>query len=304
MENIMTINKDKYVIVNLWTSKENKALTGVNCGHASLTVVDGTNETYISLWPGARKQHQFKTTFFQDAESVVKSQFSNFDERPTSYKMDYEQDCVLEAYCEHNYRDIKVTSDCEDDEVVYRVNNSTGTFVRVNEQPRAIKPEEKLCAMKLLPANFRMVLYSLDVDKILAEFNRLRDPEYITGWSMAGSNFITRNINFSDKTSENCASLVYRCLNAGGLFSRVSSKLSLQPSSAVSPDDLLRIIVAAKENELDLYTGDRVDWLVADVKESSWYALQEAYNEVGQNANAENDLFPSIKPSVGGCTIF
>lgn len=300
----MAVSKEEYVIVNLWTSKDNKAVQGVNCGHASLTVMNGDKETYISLWPGPRQPNKYKAEFFQEAQDAFNQKFSNFRERPTSFKMNYEEDCLLEAFCEKNYREIKNISECSLEETAYRYDTDSGTFVKLTVQPKGIKPEETLLAVKLMSAKFRMVLYSFDVDKIVSEFDRLRNPEYVTGWSMAGSNFLTRNLNFSGKTSENCASIVYRCLNAGGLFSRVSSKLSFQPSSAVAPDDLLRIIVAAKVNELDLYTGNPDDWQIADIEETSLDSVEKAYDETGQNANAENDKVPFLKPSVTTCSIF
>ena len=298
----MTISKNEYVVVNIWTSEKNKALNGVNCGHASLTVMDGISETYISLWPGPKKPRA--EGFFEKQTNLARRKCSNFLERPTAYQQDYEQDCVLEAMSEEHARVVTRDNPCTLDETLYSFDSNTYAFVRLDEQPEMIREEEELWAIKLQPANFRMVLYSIDVTKVLKEFNELSSPERITGWSMAGSNLLTRNLNATGKTSENCASLVYRCLNAGGLFSNISSKLSFQPSSAVAPDDLLRVIVAAKTNESGLYDGNPDDWKVQGVEESSLVGVKNAYDEVGQNANAEDDRFPSLKPSVGGCTLF
>ena len=299
----MSISKEEYVVINIWTSEENKALKGVNCGHASLTVVNGTNETYISLWPGDKKP--LAVGFWAKPVTLGRRAFSNFLERPTSYQQDYEQDCILEAYSEGRAHVVTSDNPCASDETLYRVDSETNAFVRLNEQPEMIRDDEELWAVKKLqPANFRMVLYSINTKQVLNKFNELGDPERITGWSMAGSNFLTRNLNVTGKTSENCSSLVYRCLNAGGLFSNISSKLSLQPSSAVAPDDLLRVIIAAKTNELGLYKGALDDWKVQGIDESSLDFVINAYSNVGQNANPEEDTFPSIKPSVGGCTLF
>lgn len=297
----MTISKNEYVVVNIWTSEENKALKGVNCGHASLTVMNNKNETYISLWPGAKKPRV--EGFFAKPITLGRRTFSDFLERPTAYQQDYEQDCILEACSEGHAHEVTSDNPCALDETLYRVDPDTNAFIRLNEQPEMIRDDEELWAVKLQPANFRMVLYSIDVEQVLNKFDELKDPERITAWTMVGSNLFTRNLNVTGKTSENCSSLVYRCLNAGGLFDKISSKLSLQLSSAVAPDDLLRVIVAAKSHESGLYYGNPDDWIVQGVDESSLVRVINAYDEKGQNANAEEDRFPSLKPSVGGCTI-
>jgi hypothetical protein len=92
----------------------------------------------------------------------------------------------------------------------------------------------------------------------------------------------------------NCASVVYRCLNAGGLFGELSSNASSQVSSIVTPDDLLRCIVAAKEGELNSYSETR-DWKTIE-DESSLPAIKNAYTKVGKNANCEEalDIIPTI----------
>ena len=299
----MPVNKNQYVIVNIWTSEFNESLPGDNVGHVSLTIYDGTNETYVSLWPGRNKQPYTlgMSEHLENIERKAIKAFYNFIERPASYQPNYERDCILEARAEDDYRPITNITECRKGETPYRFDSSTWDFVRLTEQPRAIRPTEQLLAIKLIPANFRVVLFSLNVNDILDEFQLLKNPDHITGWKMAGSNFFTRNIN--TKTSENCASIAYRCLNAGGLYSHLGSKHSAPLSSAVSPDDLLRLIVAVKVIEKRQYWGEIEDWRVSELEETPIDSIIAMYKEKGQDANATNDVVPSSKPSMGGCSI-
>lgn len=169
-------------------------------------------------------------------------------------------------------------------------------------QPRGIKEEEHLVAYKLVPASFRVVLFSLDVAKIKLEFEHLKTPDHITGWTMAGSNLFTRNINFTGQTTENCASIAYRCLNAGGLYSNIGSKHSAPLSSAVSPDEFIRLIVAVKVAEQELYTGQPNDWEMSEI-ETPIDGIIAAYKAVGDDANAANDIIPRSRPPGYSCSI-
>jgi hypothetical protein len=284
----MPANKDNYVIINIWTSKDNKAMPGFNVGHASLT----TPCRHISLWPGKRLRKN-QTGFFQKAEAVLATVFADVLERSADYKKGYEQDCVFEAYSEGRYREIKEMDELLEGETLYRFDSKTHTFTQVDTLPNFCNDTEWFWAMRLLPANFRVVLYSLDSKEIEGKFDRLK--KQITGWTLLGSNVLTRN--FSEKTSENCASLVYRCLVAGGMYVvERNSKLSSQTSSIVSPDGLLRHIVAAKEGEL-LEFSETAEWTIDGVIGSSLKEIKRAYEAKGLNANAEADIFPEIKPS-------
>jgi hypothetical protein len=279
----MPANKDNYVIINIWTSKDNKAMPGINVGHASLT----TSRRHISLWPGKRLRKN-QTGFFQKADTVLASVL----ERSADYKKGYEQDCVFEAYSEGRYREIKEMDELLEGETLYRFDSKTHTFTQVNTLPNFCNDTEWFWAMRLLPANVRVVLYSLDDEEIEGKFDLLK--KQITGWTLLGSNVLTRN--FSEKTSENCASLVYRCLVAGGMYLERNPKLSSQTSSIVSPDGLLRHIVAAKEGEL-LKFPETAEWAIDGLIESPLEDIKRAYETKGLNANAEDDLFPEIKPS-------
>lgn len=297
----MPVNNNQYIVVNIWTSEENKAWRGANCGHVSLTINDGVNEdTYVSFWPRQLKSEP--TGFFEEKiRKIEKAFFKDFMKRSPQFRATYEEDCFSEALSEKAIRSIRDISECRPGETAYLINLKQFGFQRLTTQPRGMLPEQQLVAVRLIPANFRVVLYSLTVKDIVSEVERLSKPGAILGWTMAGSNSFTRTI--FDNTSENCASVVYRCLNKGGLYSQVSSTLSLKPSSAVSPDDLLRIIVAKKMYESQLYTGNPEEWKVPEIDETSMDTISQAYNLIGENANAEDDIIPGIKPSVGGCSI-
>lgn len=297
----MPVNKNQYVIVNIWTSEENKAWRGANCGHVSLTINDGVKEdTHVSFWPLQYKSEPIGF-FDEKIRKIEKAFFKNFMKRSPKFRETYEEDCLMEAMSEQTIRNIRDISECLPGETPYLINLKQYGFQRITAQPRGMLPEQQLMAVRLIPANFRVVLYSLNVNDILSEVERLYEPGAIPGWTMAGSNSFMRAI--SDNTSENCASVVYRCLNKGGLYNQVSSSLSLKPSSAVCPDDLLRIIVAAKMYESQLYTGNPEEWKIPEIDETSMDTISQAYTLVGENANAEDDLIPGIKPSVGGCSI-
>ena len=81
-----------YVIVNIWTSAENKFLPGANVGHVSIE----TAERYMSLWPGARKQN----ISYSELSTLQRKLMKYYAERPTNYKKSYLHDVVSEAYSE------------------------------------------------------------------------------------------------------------------------------------------------------------------------------------------------------------
>lgn len=297
----MPIHKNRYVVVNIWTSEENQAVKGVNVGHVSLTIHDRGEETYLSFWPCGRKQ--YSNSFFKAIGAPARMLFSDFVERPASYIHDYEQDCVLEAMCEEGAREIRHINDCKSDETAYMANGETGIFTRLTEQPRVKKASEQMLAVKPVPANVRIVLFSLDVDLIDQEFERLKNSDAVTGWSLAGSNLFTRNLNVTGKTSENCASIVYRCLQAGRMYDYVAPKHSAPLSSAAAPDDLLRLIVAVKASEQNLYIEPSADWQIPCIAETPLHSLLDAYASVGQNANAAEDIFPRSKPTNVTCSL-
>jgi hypothetical protein len=289
----MSVYPDQYVIINIWTNSKNKALPGVNgLGHMSIT----TPHRHISLFPDRRQSHG--DSFFKGDQGIL----SPFLSWPTDYQLDYEQDCLREGI----KREIDKDTVLEEGEMAYCVNTQTGCWKKVDSVPKASKPYEFYYGIKPVEANFRMVLYSLDIGNIEREFERLKKST--TGWKLVGSNALTRNLQ--EETTESCASLVYRCLKAGGLYTQLdNSCLSSQTSSAVDPEDLLRHIVAAKEKELTEHSknsedpDDIANWTIDGVEEISVEKVKEAYREKGLNASAQDDFFPGIKPSANFCSL-
>ncbi len=368
----------KYVIVNIWTSKENPAIPGSNVGHVSLT----TPGNYMSLWPG-----EFQ--LIKPSKEKVTHRY--FREREPEFQMSYEIDCLLESLGENkNYKLSLISSISKDTHIQpyhlyvglmddgslqYQVLNPSKkkvsgiikreildalrsehselipkhlleqlrpclfgilniTAERGDTREVLIRPiynrdnlqegeivirkddvdktsiiwrdaipaytESKYSfqAVKLIQANFRMALYTLETQEIDSEFLRLQKT--VSGWRMVGSNLLTRN--FLEETTENCASLGYRCLNAGGLSGHLKSKLSSKTSCVVSPDDLLRLIVAMKERELIDYPHT-ASWTIPEIIESPLEDVKRAYKIKGLNANAEDDIFPGIVPSGKNCSI-
>jgi hypothetical protein len=292
----MSVYPDQYVIINIWTNSKNKALPGVNgLGHMSIT----TPNRHISLFPDRRQSHG--DSFFKGDQGIL----SPFLSWPTSYNPDYEQDCLIEGAAYDGHR-IGAIGDLNEGEMAYLFNNETSCWKKVDSVPKASKPYEHYYGVKPVEANFRMVLYSLDIGKIEREFDRLK--ESTRGWKLVGSNALSRNLQ--EETSESCASLVYRCLKAGGLYSLLdNSFLSSQTSSAVDHEDLLRHIVAAKEKELTEHSknsedpDDIANWTIDGVEEISVEKVKEAYREKGLNASAQDDFLPGIKPSANFCSL-
>ncbi|WP_133135469.1 hypothetical protein [Legionella rowbothamii] len=185
-------------------------------------------------------------------------------------------------------------------EVFYRFDSADNTYHAVTEVPPHYPPQYSFFAVKLLHANFRVVLYSLDDEKVDQKFEALRLPGAVVGWTMQGSNLFTRN--YSNETTENCASLGFRCLEAGGFYSVLKSNTSSQTSSIVTPDDLLRHVVAYKEKELKS-CPESSSWETKGVDISSFENAKIAYEKEGLNANAEDDIMPSFMPTIPRCVL-
>ncbi|WP_133135479.1 hypothetical protein [Legionella rowbothamii] len=174
-------------------------------------------------------------------------------------------------------------------EVLYRFDSTDNTYQPVAEVPPHYLPQYSFFAVKLLHANPRGVLYSLDVE-----------GDVVIGWTMQGSNLFTRN--YRNETTESFASLAFRCLAAGGFYSALKSKASSQTSSIVTPDDLLRHVVAYKEKELQS-CPESASWETDGMDISSFENAKVAYEKEGLNANAEDDIISSLMPTIPRCVV-
>lgn len=272
------LDQNDYVVVNIWTSAKNKALPGANVGHISLQ----TRLGYISLWPnGGVTKPRYAPALFSPIESKLRRYFAA---RPADFKQDYQLDCIFEAISEEAYREVRQGDTCQADEILCLCNEGTGKVQVVDAIPGYTYDDECVLAVKPLQANVRIILFGLNEDKLRAEFITLKNS--IQGWSLAGSNVLTR---LTEKSKENCSSLAYRCLRAGGMYTKLKSKLSSQTSSVVTPDDLIRHVVAIKEKELQKYT-ETATWQVPQVTETPLDEIKRAYQLVGQTANAEERM--------------
>lgn len=291
----MTVNKGFYTIVNIWTAESNTAIPGVNVGHVSLT----TSEEHISLWPGSHREEEAETDegaerprsgFF---EELKRSRDKLYKARDTKYHVDYDIDCAMEGSHESEPRIIGSIRELQRNEVAYRFDTLTGNLEHTTDIPPYCLENHSYLAIKPVPANVRIVLYSLLEEEVHNEFDRLKKT--ITGWSLAGSNFLTRN--FQEETNENCCSIAYRCLKAAGLYDGLKSHLSSEMSIAVSVEDLLRHVVATKELELKNHP-ETAKWHLEGVEETPLDVIKKAYEAVGEEANANKPILPKLKPTV------
>lgn len=254
----MSISKYEYVVINLWIARVNDTSTRVNCNHISLSLIDGATETYISLWSGEQKP--YKTEFFDKGKDILRRKISKLLDDPTPYQQNYEKDCLFEAVSRGLYREIDNINECSSDETAYRVNVKLSTFVRLVQQPIKVRLEEKLWAIKLVPANFRMVIYSISTEHAKIGFNRLISPDRYSGWSVAGSNLLTRNLDSSGEIDTKCISIVNDCLKSAGLW-----LLDHELSSTSTLDGLVLGIVNTKLSD---QVRARDKWKVQGVDET------------------------------------
>jgi len=92
------------------------------------------------------------------------------------------------------------------------------------------------------PADTEVILYSLDIEGIYAEYKR--KERSVTGWTaIAGMAF-----SLHDNT-ESCASLAFKLLKAGNIARLTDSGRSSIISSVVTPDGLRIYVNNAKKNE-------------------------------------------------------
>ena len=259
------LDRSNHIIVNIWTSEDNKTIPGANVGHVSLQ----TQDTYMSLWPGkfTPKDHRLN--------SLEKVYVRYFGEREVSFKSSYLEDSYLEGLSEGDghCRVIQNINECVNGEVACLFNEANGSITHLNQQPDK-KANQHLLAIKPIFANVRIVLYSLRKDIIENSFGtRMNNTR---GWRLIGSNLISR---IADDSPESCSSLAYRLLNDGGMFNRLSGHNSSDTSSVVSPDDLVKYVAIYKEEEIKKYPETKPWFKIDCPDESSSSELVKKLNE-------------------------
>ncbi len=267
--------KSRYVIVNIWTSAENKAIPGSNVGHVSLQTQDG----YMSLWPGkfVRKERSIG--------QLEKYFLRYFGERPAEFKLNYEEDCALEALSEERAREIKDIGECRQGEVPYLLNAENGHATVLREQPKNIEENCFLLAVRPIIANVRIVLYLLRKDRLESKFAEM--ARRTNHWRLVGSNIISR---LSENSPQSCSSLAYELLGAGGLYEKLEGHGSSENSSVVTPDDLVKHVVTYKQTELRKFPKS-IEWFRTDCQdESNVETLQKTLNDE-KKSNSIFDMF-------------
>jgi hypothetical protein len=292
------LREEDRVIINIWPSEKNKAVPGLNVGHVSLE----TPGDYISLWPAPRDPHQARRLPPAAFAKLKRSWNRYFKMRPPLWKPSYIEDCVSEAICEEHCREIDNPGQCYPHERVVALSEAAGLVLL---EPGAMFLEDEeidlLVAVTPAQATVRLALYGLKVGPMHEEFQRLQ--EKTPGWQLAGSNFFTRLAGQPSK--ENCASLVYRLLVAGGAYKgRLAVRGSSDTSSAATPDTLIKHIILAKRREIHQHPETR-GWVFAG--ESSLAALEQAHGMKSVDGNrreaAREASAQMSKPSVGSCSL-
>lgn len=210
----MPLDQLNRVIVRVWTSEENKLYPGNNVGHISIE----TSREYMSLWPIPFTKEQ--RTEYSQSKSLNQKYLKYFMERDPKFHVSYRDDYIAEG---------------------------------------GIEPQVTIC------------FYSLDTHKMIDKFDTLKTST--DSWRLIGSNMLVEklaesleeiksNLKFFESTKkskykENCASLALKILIAGKiadlLDSATLSSFGTKTSSAVSPDNLLDVLIPAKKRELSVY---------------------------------------------------
>lgn len=256
----LQLRQQDQVIIHIWSSAENKSIPGANVGHAAVQ----TPDRYISLWPGPRVRRERGKL-----SAMGIQQF--FDMRPSNWKPSYLEDCVAEALSEEQCREIRHLREREEKEEVVALLPAAG--LRLLNRDELAPEGATLIAVTPLHANVRVALYGLNIGHIHTTFTQLQ--ENCPGWRLIGSNFLTRLTNGS---GENCASVAYRILNAGGMYAgTLKAKGSSETLSVTTPDMLIRHVMAAKKKEQHVHAETK-DWTFDG--ETPLEALQKAYGEL------------------------
>ncbi len=241
------LRQENAVIINIWPSKDNKHIPGDNVGHVSF---QAGNE-YVSFWPGPRNDRLDSPKILEILPHEIGRYFKG---RPSNFKGSYLVDTIDEAIAEEHVKLINYIAGelNRNDGWIAIIYNKIEENYRVhegNDEP-LLQRDEILVAVKPLEAKVRIALYGLKTSEILKELSSLKKT-VVAGWRLIGSSMFSRKLN--QKTEENCASMAYRCLSAGGLYGNLSSTTSSDNSSVVSPDNFLQHVFLAKQMELHYF---------------------------------------------------
>ena len=292
----MSVYEDQYVIINIWTNSKNNIVSEDDeVNRISIT----TPNTHFSLWP--QRNHPRRNGFFKDKRDLF-----SLMSLSAPYKPDYEQDCILEGAA-YNMQRIGDKPHFKKGERSYRYNSENGFYEQIDSA--ALSSNNEYYKIKPREANHRVVLYSLDAQKIVNKFNHLKhDTE---GWTLIAPNarsvietkdkfdnirynpgwvLIDTDNNSSpigEERNESCSSLIYHCLKAGGLHHITLS----QRSQSAQPENWLHdIIVAEKKRELRDYP-ETIDWVTEGIKATSL----DTANEVSKESKARETLLKACE---------
>jgi hypothetical protein len=99
-------------------------------------------------------------------------------------------------------------------------------------------------------ADFKIVLYSLDVDQMKKAYDKFESRKGSYTWSLTGRGAFSRVI-FGNNDGHSCASFVYDLLYHGGLFNKLNYNTDLaRDIFIVNPNNMLKLSVNAKNDEL------------------------------------------------------
>lgn len=239
-----TCSETNRVIIRIWTSRDNVDYPGNNVGHISIETT--SPKAYISLWPVPWTQEQIATY------RQLQARIQNLEQ-----SMQHQQAKKLQIQVE------KMQAELEFKRLRYFGERDAMYHTGYEEDER----RERENPLKAAPPQLTICLYSLDAQGIADKFAELQKK--ITTWRLIGSNIFVQNIealatNLLMNTKEiestvgktkvdSCASLAYKLLKEGGIYKRVSSSYSSAHSSAVEPDELAKMVIAAKQNELETF---------------------------------------------------
>lgn len=107
-------------------------------------------------------------------------------------------------------------------------------------------------------ADFKIILYSLDVEHMKKAFDKFETREGFYTWSLAGRGLMSR-VLFRRNDGDSCASFVYDLLHHGGLFKKLSCNIDLARDIFVAnPNNMLKMVVNAKYDELNRHPQTRI----------------------------------------------